>query len=263
MENKHGQMISISKSYHDTLLEFGKNWVKIMLVAAIPQAVVYLLLLSAGALGLNALTDFFEGAGVAFNWSYLVLALVIVVVAMLVSFLGLIALYYMVIHHEEVSVGSAFEHSFKYLLPYSVQAIIAGVVAAIGTAAGYLLVSIIGTVTGLIAYEWLIPVFNVLSLILPYAAGTAVSILFYFAGFSVIEKDEGGLAAIKHSVQLVRGHFWPVLVRGVLLTLVVLAISYVIGFIPYVGAALGILTLTPFSIIYVYILYKDLQQLNA
>lgn len=262
MENKHSQMMSISQSYHDTLLEFGKNWVKIMLVAAIPQAVVYLLLISATVLGVSAFGSLLTAGG-EFNWSYIILAGVIIVVGLFVALLGLISLYYMIIHHEKVTVGEAFEHSFKYLWSYMVQAVIAAILSAGGTAVGYLIVSIVGTVFGLFDSELLTPVFNILSYFVPYVTGTAVGIFFYFAGYSVIEKGEGGIAAIKHSYQLVKGHYWPVLVRGLLLTGVVVAIGFVLNLIPYIGAVLSVLTLTPFSVIYVYTLYKDVEKLNA
>lgn len=263
MENKHHQLMSISKTYHDTLEEFGKNWLKIMLVAAIPQAIVYLLLFSASALSVNVLTQAILDRSFNGQTGYGILLAVIVLVALLVSLLGLISLNYMVVHHERESVGRTFEHSFAFIWPFGVQLVLTTIMAGIGTLGGYVVAAIIGTLFGLASTELLNIAFNILSYVLPFVGATLVGMFFYFASYAVVEKKMKGIQSLKHSFKVVRGHYWPVFIRVFLLTGVVFALSSVFNLIPYVGVALSILTLTPFSIIYLYTIYKDLEQLKS
>lgn len=263
MENNHNQVISISKSYHDSLEEYVKHVAKILPVTIIPQAVVYVLFISLLTYGGRLVVRLLDPANSTIPWGSITIAALILITMLLISLIGFVALYYMVVHREQVSILHAFEHSLKYLWRFIAQAIIVGIITALGTAVGYIFVSGIGLAFGLFSIELLNPVFNVLSLFVPPATSTIAATFFVFAGYSVIDKNHTVREALRHSFRLVNGHFLPTIIRTLLLTAIILCLGYVIQLIPYIGLILSLLTLTPFSVIYIYILYKDLDTLKA
>jgi len=98
-----------------------------------------------------------------------------------------------------------------------------------------------------------------LLLILP---GILFAVWFCFCHYVLAEEGLRGLQALERSRQLVRGHWWAVFGRFTLLLLIALSISLLTARLPVIGAALNFafsLLLTPFALIYYYLLYQDLK----
>lgn len=124
----------------------------------------------------------------------------------------------------------------------------------------YLGLSIVVGVASLVAY---------LLLIIP---GIIVSVWWAFAAFILILEGKGIVDSMKQSREYVRGKWWGVFGRMVLLGVVVIAVSIVIGMIAGVlssglvaGLASAVITLvvTPFAVSYMYLLYQDVKGITA
>jgi hypothetical protein len=93
--------------------------------------------------------------------------------------------------------------------------------------------------------------------------GILFTVWFFFSHYVLAEEGTGGLAALEKSRQLVRGHWWAVFSRILLLVLVSIAISTLAGRLPLIGTTVNFvltLLLTPFSLLYTYLLYQDLTR---
>ncbi len=98
-----------------------------------------------------------------------------------------------------------------------------------------------------------------LLLILP---GILFTVWFFFCHYILAEEGLRGLQALERSRQLVRGHWWAVFGRFALLLLIALSTAILTARLPVIGAALNFafsLLLTPFSLLYYYLLYQDLK----
>ncbi len=114
--------------------------------------------------------------------------------------------------------------------------------------------------TGLLLLLGLIVAGGSLAFIVP---GFVFLIWFFFCQYILADEGIGGLQALQRSRQLVRGHGWQVCGRFLLLLLVALAVSVLSNRLPVIGAPLNFafsLLLTPFSLLYYYLLYQDLKR---
>jgi uncharacterized membrane protein len=96
--------------------------------------------------------------------------------------------------------------------------------------------------------------FIFLGLILLIIPGLALAIYFQFMLYIVIFENKSGFEALKRSYEIVKGHFWWV----VLILLIVGIIQGLIGSIPYVNSILMFFIL-PFTQIIIYLIYRDLK----
>jgi hypothetical protein len=92
--------------------------------------------------------------------------------------------------------------------------------------------------------------------ILVIIPGIIFGIWFCFSPYVFIEDGTKGTAALKKSKELVKGYWWPVFGRIMLLAAVVILISW----IKFFGPIINIIFSVPFSVIYVYYLYQDIKQ---
>ena len=86
---------------------------------------------------------------------------------------------------------------------------------------------------------------------------------FFFAQLILADENIGGLRALEKSRLLVRGNWWALGRRLLLLFLVALAISILSARLPLIGAPVHFifsLLLTPFSLIYCYLTYLDFKR---
>lgn len=101
-----------------------------------------------------------------------------------------------------------------------------------------------------------------LLLLLP---GLVLMVWFCFAQYILAEEAVSPLSALKKSRELVRGHWWSVCARLLLISLVSMAITALSGRLPVIGPGLNLaltLLLTPFSLCYSYRLYQDLKRVH-
>lgn len=95
--------------------------------------------------------------------------------------------------------------------------------------------------------------------------GLIFGIWFSFSIFFLLIKNKKGREALRESKRLVTGYFWPVALRIIILTLAVSVISLFLSFIPFIGALASMaisLFVLPFSNIYFYFIYKELNNLK-
>lgn len=89
--------------------------------------------------------------------------------------------------------------------------------------------------------------------------GLVFATWFLFAQYILAVEGEGGMNSLLKSREYVRGYFWAVLLRLLTLWVSCLLLMIVFGWIPLVGDLLS-LFLFPFTLIYQYLLYRDLRE---
>lgn len=258
-QNRHQEVISISQLYHDTLETYGAHLLKFIGISVLPQLLTVLLGIGLGvtvfssALHLDTIFALFTLGNSYSLVSYLLIALVIVV-----QTIGFCALAVMAVHRERISIGQAFQESFTYLWRYIQFGVFLIGSWLLGAAIAAVPLFILSTFLGAFSQEVLNSWFNYLSYLLPL--GSAIlSTYVTFTGFSIIDKNNSARQAFHHSVQLVRGHFWPVAIRLLLGYAVLLTLSYILAFIPVVSQLVIWMTLTPLTVIYSHVIYQDLS----
>ena len=108
------------------------------------------------------------------------------------------------------------------------------------------------------SYMWVSFLFTFIvggGFLLFFVPGLIFLVWFLFSQFVLVAEDEKGMAAILKSKEYVRGNWFGVFIRLLLLWL----ISGVLGFIPVVGPILSLL-LVPFMMIFVKLIYDDLRE---
>jgi len=88
--------------------------------------------------------------------------------------------------------------------------------------------------------------------------GIIFAIWFAFSKYAFVVDDTHGKAALKHSKELVRGYWWPVLGRICLIVVVAILVSM----LTRIGFFINTLVVAPFSILYLYIIYEDLKRVK-
>jgi len=98
-----------------------------------------------------------------------------------------------------------------------------------------------------------------LLLIIP---GIIFSVWFAFSPYVFVAENLRGIAALKRSRELVRGRWWPVFGR----ILVITGIAVIVSWIKFIGPLVAVFILAPYTVVYFYLLYQDLnagdKQLN-
>ncbi len=91
-----------------------------------------------------------------------------------------------------------------------------------------------------------------------FVPGVIFSVWFVFAQFVVADGKARGMDALFTSREYVRGYWFDVFARLVIIWL----FSVVIGWVPIVGAVLSLLAI-PFTLIYTWLVYEDLRELKG
>jgi hypothetical protein len=258
-QNRHQQVISISQLYHDTLETYGKHILKFIGISLIPQLITVVLGIGLGvtvfssALHLDTILALFS-LGNRFS----IMSLFLLILIAMVQIVGLCALAVMAVHRERISVLKAFQESLTYLWRYSIFGALFIGTWLLGALIAAIPLFILSTFLGAFSQDLLNNWFDYLSYLLPLG-GTILSTYFTFAGLSIIDKNHSAKDAVAHSLSLVRGHFWPIAIRLLLGYAVVLTLSYLLAFIPFVSQLMIWMTISPLTVIYTYVLYRDLS----
>ena len=91
----------------------------------------------------------------------------------------------------------------------------------------------------------LIPLY--ILLIIP---GIIFTVFWAFSSYILLSGNVRAWDSMKQSKALVKGRWWRVFGYGLLLLLIIFVISFVAGFIPFVGSIVSSLVLTPFMILF-------------
>lgn len=97
-------------------------------------------------------------------------------------------------------------------------------------------------------------------LILLIIPGIIFMVWFSFSVYVLIAEDRKGTQALSRSKQLVKGRWWKVFGRLVMLWLLGLIVVGVLNSVPLVGTLIANLLISSFSVVYLYLLYEDLKE---
>jgi len=106
----------------------------------------------------------------------------------------------------------------------------------------------------LLIYLCLVPLY--LLLIIP---GIIFSIYWIFAFYVLVRENTGIWESMKRSKIIVKGKWWKVFGYSLLLGLIIVAVSLVSNFIPFVEMFVNMLVLVPFTILFFKNFYLDLR----
>lgn len=96
-------------------------------------------------------------------------------------------------------------------------------------------------------------------LILLIIPGIIFAVWFTLASYVLVAENKKGTSALSRSKELVQGNWWAVLGRIAFMGLIGMIAGMVIGWIPIIGPLATNVLLTPFSVVFFYLLYEDLK----
>lgn len=118
----------------------------------------------------------------------------------------------------------------------------------------------------------LVAIFTIIGFILIIIPGIIVGVWLSFATYIVIAENKSGMEAIKASKAYVEGYWWPVFGRAIVVGIIVALIAGIIGGIAnmIIGQTLGMLlqnvislALIPFAVLCQYAIYQDLKKIKS
>lgn len=92
--------------------------------------------------------------------------------------------------------------------------------------------------------------------------GIIFSVWYSLAAYALIVDGKKGMDALSQSKQLVKGSWWSVFWRFLVISVIVGIISIIVSFIPF-GAKIFTLFSVPFTVTFTFLLYKELKQLKT
>lgn len=263
----HHEVVSISKSYHDTVEFYIRHFWKLLAVTLIPSLLTAALFLSLtistfSALYQLPLADSFFNSGSGINGQWLITGGIFLTI-LVVDTLGLIALILSVVHEGREHILRSFENSLVYFWRFIGLGLLLFVVSVVGLFVGFALVAVLGIILGAFSLDLVDAVFFWTDTIIPSLVASAFTVFFIFAKFIILEENKSLGAALLESVRLVRGHFWPVAIRVMLAYAVSSTLALGIYLLPQVGSFLALAVVTPLPFIYLWVLYRDLKTLKS
>ena len=195
-------------------------------IVALPIAVNVIAVIFMTLAGIGGFLLWSLGGGILSG----ILFIIIWIALILFDTWGSVALVQAIVkENDRVEVIQSFKESKHLILPY----LWIGILTSLAVAAGLVL------------------------LIVP---GIIFAIWFCFSSYVLVKEGTRGTKALSKSKELVKGKWWAIFSRMVVLTIIAFLISFIAGFVPVIGSFLGSVLIAPFSIIYIYLIYKDLKQ---
>ncbi len=182
--------------------------------------------------GLFAPTPAEQSVGIGFSPAYMIMALLSAIVNVFMSIAIILA-----IQNKSLTVMESYKQSMPFFWRYLGMSIILGVIIFLGF----------------------------LLLIIP---GIILSIWFAFSSFVLVAERTSIIDSLKKSREYVRGRWWAVFGRILLLGLAMLVISMIIsgfsvvmpfGILATALVAAFTMLLAPFAVAYMYLMYQDLK----
>ncbi len=257
MNENQTQLLSTKETFRRSFGIYLNHFGKIALVSVIPNGIAFLLwqifqaVFTVGLLNTGSFSSFMRITNVVF-----LVSLILLVITILVALYGVVATIYMIVHHEKATIIDAFEHAFRYLWKYILQSIVVSLYGGVGILLGAIIVVILGIILGFLSYDLMNSLYIWLTLI-PTLLGLLFSSMLLFAQFSIIEKDHGVREAIRYSWSLTRPVWTGFISRIIVISFVITVISFALQSLNLLGSLISVLTLTPFGVIYLYVLYAD------
>lgn len=252
---------SLTASFHRAAYFFEHNFPQIIFAIAFPTVVSLLIFwtgIGVTVAQLNQISTFQELTAL-FSWgsptTYMLFMMGLVLFGL--NIIGLIAGPLVMVNHERMKVTEILPKSISYFFAYLRLSILVVLALLALYIVVYLLIIIISTIVGFIDFNYLEPTFNTLAAILPNAAIILMALLFMFAPFALIQHNQGAYHALATSVVLVRLNFWHIVLRLSVVISMILLISFLLLFIPYVGYGLSFFMSGVVMTVYNYVLYED------
>ncbi|MFH1781204.1 MAG: hypothetical protein ABH835_01155 [Patescibacteria group bacterium] len=263
-KSSHFDLPSVTSLWHNTWEIFSHHFIKILALTAIPILLFdafYLLGATSTMFSLESLRTPLELFSFSNGYVYFITILAIAMIFIYV--VGVIALFLMVGNADEYGIWQALKKSIEFFWGFVLMSILIGFLQFLFLILSYLLVTTISVLIGLVGSTYLNLFFDYV-LVIPFIVGFLVSIYLIFSPYLLIIKRKSAFDSIKISFNLVKGHFWAIIIR--LLTAYVTAGLFIIilGLIPTVGTTLAGLITLPFLVIFTYSLFKqvfDLKQI--
>lgn len=261
--NTHQQVVSITDSYHRTAELYIGYFKKFFGVAAIPAFITVVLGFSvevsviAGFARLTNVMDFFNTTN-----SHFIVSLLIVLTIALVQGIGVIAMTYMAVHYEHTAVHGAFEHALAFFWRFLGLGAVVLLASIVGLVVGFVVVVIIAIPIGIYSIDAMNTSFNTLTII-PLITSSLATSFFLFAPYSMIDNNSSITKALQHSIRLVRGHFWPVIIRFVLMYAILTICILALRLLAPVGNILFLLFISPLLVIYLSVLYQHMKSFKS
>jgi hypothetical protein len=250
-------LISTKETFRRSFGIYFNHFGKIALVSVIPNAIAFLLwqifqaVFTIGRLNAGSFNVFVSITNVAF-----IVSVILFITTIIVALYGIVAIIYTVVQHEKATVVDAFEHAFRYLWAYILQSIAVSLYGAFGIFLGALVMLIIGIILGFLSFDLMNSLFLWLTLI-PTLLGLLFSSMVLFAQFSIIDKNHKVREAIRYSWSLTRPVWTGFISRIIVISFIIAVISLALQSLNLLGSLISILTLSPFGVIYLYVLYAD------
>jgi len=99
-----------------------------------------------------------------------------------------------------------------------------------------------------------------LLLIIP---GIIIALWFSLAAYVLVSEDLKGMNVLFRSKQLIKGYWGKVFWRFLVLGLIMWLITFIVQLIPLIGAVIINLFVTPFSFVFIFLVYENLKRLKG
>lgn len=189
------------------------------------------------------------------------LAYTLILVAVLVlaiNLIGWIAGPLITIEQSNITWKNLLTRSMKFFWPYFALALIALFAVVVIELGIFLIITIILTAVGFVNRDVILITENYLVILLPDIALFLLVMGLMFAPYFLIAEKLSAWQAVVKSITLVKRHFITTLVRFLLIAILIIMLSFVVGFIPVVGGGLAYLIGGMMLTVYNYYLYKGL-----
>lgn len=117
----------------------------------------------------------------------------------------------------------------------------------------------------ILSYWWvsiLVGLITMLGFLLLIIPGIIFAIWFSLAGYVLVSEDLRGMKALLRSKQLIKGYWFKVFWRLLVLNMIIFLIAYIVGLIPFLRNIIY-LFIAPFSVIFSFLIYENLRQLKG
>lgn len=249
----------ITKSWHDAWSTFhGKFWLFVGL-AVLPQLVTTgaIYLVSSIIVGdINAsgnLANTFSPSGIIL---YVVIGTAIVL--FILQIFAAVALMIAAREHGKIGIMQAYDEARHYVFPFFLSSVMNGILSLLALIAGYIIIAFITAIlvaanvsNSAVWFDWLT--------IVPYMLSLLVLAKFIFAGVSVVMEKKSALAGIRRSAELLKGVYWHVALRLLIVYAVLFMIIFAAGYIPYIGGLLAAALAIPFGVLYLFTIFEELR----
>lgn len=253
----------ITKSWHDAWATFrGRFWIFVGL-AVLPQLVTTgaIYLISTVVLGDVRASGLLAETLSPTN----VILYVIIAAAILLFVLQIFAAVALVVaakQHGQIGLMQAFDEARHYVIPFFLTSVLNTILSLVALVVGYIIVAILTALLVAVHLPNTATWFDWLSII-PYVLSLLVLAKFIFAGISVVVEKKGALAALRRSSDVLKGVYWHVVLRLLLMYAILFIIIFAAGYIPYVGGLLAAALAIPFGVLYLFTIFEELRTARA